>query len=158
MTTPAPTPQPEPPAQAPKELREHAERLEAENKSLRDTLLNVAFDKAGIGDTSKGLGKTMREAYKGEPEATAIAAWAKEHYDWQPPAAEPTTPTPTPNQQLGEEIAGAQQRIEAAIGDATPADPNTIDAQIVEAEKRGDFVTSLALKSQKLMAKMVAGK
>lgn len=152
MTTPAPAPQPDQPAQAPRELREHADRLEAENRSLRDTLLNVAFDKAGISDTSKGLGKTMREAYKGDPEASAIAAWAKENYDWQPPA--PPPPAPTPGQQLGEEIATAQQRIDTATGDATPANPNTIEAQIVEAEKRGDFVTSIALKSQQLMAKM----
>ena len=124
------------------------ERERNENKLLKDTLLNASFLQAGIDPHAKGLEKTMRDAYKGEPDVKAIQEWAKENYNWQPPVAPP--PEPTEGQILGREIATAQQRIDAGTQGAGSTDPNTLDVQIAEAERAGNFVLSLSLKSQKL--------
>ena len=138
-------------ADGPEQLREAKERAEARAKKYHGQLMESAFTSLGL-DPNKGIGKAVAEKYEGEPIAADISAFAVEEYSWEPPTPDPDpTPDPTPAQQIQQP---AQQRVDDALKQSTPADTPTLDSQIAAAEEKGDWQKSMALKAQQVAAKM----
>lgn len=131
----------------PPELRAALDRKTEEAKKYRGLLMQSAFSSLGF-DPSKGLGKAIAKEFDGEPTVEAISAYAAEEYGWEPPSKEETPPVqPTPQQAIQQP---AQQRVDQAIQQSTPANANTLDQQIQDAEAKGDWITAMSLKTQKL--------
>jgi hypothetical protein len=130
---------------APNWYREQMARKDAENKALKDTVTSLAFTNAGI-DTSKPLGQTMRENYRGEPSVEAIRKYAQEKFEWQPPAA----PLPEAHQ----EVVDATARVDAVTASAQSTGEITLEKQIADAEKAGDWGLSVRLKAQKMQQRL----
>lgn len=127
----------------PKELREALARREAENKRLRGILMENAFRTLGL-DPTKGIGKAIAKEYDGEPTVEAVEAYAVDEYGWEKQSGT----QPSPEAAL---IETAQQRVtQATSGSVTAPPPSDLDQQIREAESKGDWVTSMSLKAQKL--------
>lgn len=129
---------------APQWYREQMKRKDAETKALRDTVTSLAFTNAGI-DTSTPLGKTMREHYRGEPTVDEIRKYAEERFEWKAPEAA----LPPAHQ----EVVDATGRVETATKDARSVEQVTIQQEIAEAEKAGNWAQAVNLKAQLMLQK-----
>lgn len=114
---------------------------EGQINTQRVRLMERTFKDVGL-DPTTGLGKAIAKEYQGEPDPEALRNYAVEEYNWEPPAE--SAPNP-----IGAEIAQAQARVSQAMTSAEASPANPIDLQIADAEKRGDFASSITLKMQK---------
>ena len=64
------------------EVREYADRVSKENKSLREGALRTALTDIGL-NYEEGLGVAVAESYDGEINAEALGAFAQEKYKYQ---------------------------------------------------------------------------
>lgn len=137
-------------AEGPKGLREALDRKEAElaeertrNTELTSKLMQSAFKEAGL-NPLEGLGKAVAKLYEGEPDAAAVAQFAKEEYGWSGSAQ-------TSSADTASAVAAGQQRVDSALAGSSPitAEPE-LRQQIQEAERAGDWTTALALKTRAL--------
>lgn len=114
--------------QAPKELREYAQRVEAENAKLRAKAMKSELAELGL-SPDQGLGVAIVESYSGEIDAAAIAAFAQEKYKYTPEHA-PTPPAVISSERLdglstdAESVTPAQDVDEAAQITAKMNDPD----------------------------------
>lgn len=137
----------------PEWFRSTIDRQKAEVTELRGKLMDRTFAAVGI-DTSKGLGKTMRETYDGDDDPEALKAWAAEKFEWTPPSAPPAEGQ-TPAQMAAQTVVTeGQERLEQATTSASTVEPPPtgtlaeLKAKIAEAEAKGDWSTSVSLKRQ----------
>jgi len=81
-----------------KALREKAERAEALEGQLRETVFTqVPFDRDESGNLT-GIGKAVSKEYSGDLTPDAVQAYASEEYGWQPPTV------PTEAEKLTEDL------------------------------------------------------
>lgn len=116
------------------------EELRKQNNTAKVRLMERAFADAGLNPT-EGLGKAIAKEYEGDPDPAAVRKYAIEEYGWEPPE-----PAANP---LAAVVGQAQARVSQAVGatNASPVQP--LDLEIADAEQRGDFASSIALKVQK---------
>lgn len=160
MTAPGATPEPpasnEPAENTPEWYRANIERVSAENKELKGKLREGMFKQVGLHDTSKGLGKTMADAYDGDLDPEAFKAWAAERFEWQPPqAGNGEQQQQTPEQVAAQTVVSESQgRVEQATQTATSTETppsgsiQELKAQIAEAEAAGNYVDTIRLKRE----------
>jgi len=142
----------EPEDKDPKWYRETLARKDAEIAVLTDTMTNQLFSSVGI-DTSRGLGKTMRENYNGDMSRDALLAYAKDSYEWEPPKAAAVV-DPAAAAANAAIVAGLG-RIATAGQPAGSITPNEIGDQITAAEAKGDWTEAIRLKTQVLGGRML---
>lgn len=127
----------------PKELREALSRKDAENKKYRGFLMENAFTTLGL-DPTKGIGKAIAKEFDGDPTVEAVEAYAVDEYGWE-------KPTPAGGSEEAALIETAQQRVaQATAGSVTAQPPSDVQQQIRDAEAKGDWVTTMTLKTQQL--------
>lgn len=116
-------------------MRDEIDRLKTENRDLRKTAMESAFQQAGF-DTAEGVGKLLYQTYKGDPTAAAVAAFAQEEYglDTQPVA---------PSEQ-GE----FEERLDQIQAGSVSVTPQEMVDRIAAAERDGDWQSAIALKAQ----------
>lgn len=131
----------------PKGLREALDRREAELtekdaviNQLNSKLMASAFETAGL-NPLEGLGKAVAKLYDGEPDAAAVATYAKDEFGWEGP----------PRKGLPGEVAEAQARTDAAqIGSQPLVSEAELTDQITTAERAGDWQEAVRRKVQLL--------
>lgn len=126
----------------------YREQIDRKDKQLKDQgktinrqrvkLMEETFDKVGL-DPLKGVGKAVAEKYKGEANVDDLRNFAVEEYSWEPPKADSMQTT----------ITDAQGRVTEASANAVSQPQQAIDLEISEAEERGDFAATIALKVRK---------
>lgn len=151
-TTNDQTTEEEPDLKTPEGLREAKKRAEkrardeAERANIAETrLMEMAIKSAGISDPTTGIGKAVVMTYDGEPDPDAIREYAEKEFGFKPTAQAEAEP-------IAEQVEEAQQRVETVTASSTPVEPSDLDAQILEAEKRGDVQASMSLKFAKVVA------
>ncbi len=126
----------------------YRDQIDRKDKQLKDQgktinrqrvhLMADTFEKVGL-DPEKGLGKAIAEKYEGDPNEDDLRNFAIEEYSWEAPVDDSMQTT----------ITDAQGRVTTATAEATSQPQTQIDLEIAEAEERGDFAASVALKVRK---------
>jgi len=70
--------------EAPKELRDALAREKDTSHGYRVQLMSSAYETLGLSPET-GLGKAIAKEYTGEPDAEAVAKFAKEEYGYEAP-------------------------------------------------------------------------
>lgn len=156
MTTEIETPAEETPVEeatqvvesGPKELRDALKREKAENKELREILMEDAWEKVGL-KPDEGLGKAIAKEYKGKPTAEALAAYAAEEYGHNVPDAPENEKQPAID--AGTDL---QERVQSQ---SKPLVPDAPEEQRRKAEAEGDWDTAGRIKANKLAKMMRPG-
>ena len=144
MTTEqTPNPEPTDEEKDPKWYREtlarEKERIAEKDQEitvLKAQQMQMVVEQLGL-DITQGPGKAVADFYKGEPDATQVATFAKE-YGWQPPE--------TPDSGPATIIREAQQRVTAATQGGAPLTAPTELDEIQAAERAGDWPLAIRLK------------
>jgi len=127
------------------EVREYADRVKAENKTLREGALRTALSDIGL-DYEAGLGVAIAESYSGEITAEALGAFAMEKYKHQ--AAQAPVPAAVVTGEKLEDLAAQSspvtppvQEDEAAIITGKMDDPESgrVEAQASITAKSRQF-------------------
>lgn len=131
-------------------MRTRIDELTEENQKLAGRVRESAFKEAGI-DVTEGMGKAIARLYEGDSDPQAILEFAETEFGWNPSAGDqasggPSTGTPSPGVQRVRE---SQERMDRVGTSSSPADSDTLDRQIEEAQKRGDVDASMSLKIAK---------
>lgn len=129
----------------PQELRAAYKREKAENKKLKAQVMERAYSDAGL-DTSVGLGKAIFTLYDGEPDTETILAYAKDEFEWEPPATPENPQQPVIQQQ--------QTMLDNVIVNSAPVDPQTEQEALTKAESEGDYDTAGVIKAERLRRMM----
>jgi len=149
----------QPEASSPGDLRAQIEAEKARNKALRDEVLNVRFEQAGI-DPTGGPGKLLRTHYDGDATVDAIKAAALEYgiggtADTTPDAAV-TTGNPAAAQ-----VAAGDDAMDALRANSTATPEPSIDDDIAtikqkqrEAVAAGDHAAASHFTNQSIQAKL----
>ena len=126
----------------------YRDQIERKDKQIKDqgktinrqrvNLMEGTFKEVGL-DPTEGLGKAIAKEYEGDPNADDLRNYAIEEYSWEPPTDNSMQTT----------ITDAQGRIATATAEAGSVPQQQIDLEISEAEERGDFAASVALKVRK---------
>ena len=126
-----------------KGLRAQLEKTIAENKSLKADKLTDGITAIGLNEND-GLGKAIAKEYSGEYSKEAIASYAKEEYGHTFEAL------PVVNPQAAV-ITQGQAQVDAAAQGAgsAPIAPTQAEA-LAEAEAKGDYATTMAIKGQQV--------
>lgn len=114
---------------APEELRSWAERVEKENVQLRALALTSQLRDIGL-EPERGLGKAIAEKYRGAITDGAVAAFAKEEYDYEaPPPAESSAgesdASPPDAGDRAAELAAQAKAIDSTMQVGTPIESRT---------------------------------
>ncbi len=125
-----------------KGLRAQLEASIAREKKLKSTILDSAYTAIGL-DTSTGLGKAISKEYEGEASQDALTKYAKDEYDWEPPEKEVVHPQ-------AEAIAQGQEQLEQIGQTAGSISTPTKGDDLAEAEAKGDYATTMAIKGQQV--------
>ena len=141
----------ETPKEEPKGLRATIEKQsgqlkdkDAEIAGLTTQLLAPAYEDIGL-DPSTQLGKAIAKEYTGAPNVDALAAYAKEEYDYVAPE---TRQEQSPESQVIAQGHDALDRIGQTAG-SVPLSPTDGDT-LAEAEAKGDYATTMQIKSQQM--------
>ena len=126
-----------------KGLRAQLEASIKREKKLKSTILDSAYEAIGL-DTSTGLGKAISKEYEGEASQDALTQYAKDEYGWEAPIQETTHPQ-------AEAIAQGTQQLEQIGQTAGSVSTPTEGDNLAEAEAKGDYATTMALKSQQIV-------
>lgn len=143
----------QPAENTPEWFRSTIERQKAENAELRGKLMDRTFQAVGI-DTTKGIGKTMRDLYDGDDDPEALKSWAAEKFEWAPQAGNQSTGHTAEQTAAQQVVAESQDRVEKATEGAQSVDPPPagslaeLKAKVAEAEAKGDHATAISLKRQ----------
>ncbi len=141
----------------PKWYREQIEAEKAEKADLKAQLMDQAFEMAGV-DTTKGLGKTMRQHYDGSAKASEILEWAAENYEYSPTSSGPASNPQSAQDFMNQTIHQAHERQGDVGGTGAGQTDQPVDAlraRIAQAEQDKDWPTAVSLKNQ-LMVEMAA--
>lgn len=125
-----------------KQMRETIERLQEQNSTYESALRLSAFKEAGI-NPEKGIGKAIYRTYEGEIDPDNIAEFAKNEYDFDP--------AENAGGKSEDGIPASQQRTQQAMQAGRHEDPPSALDKANEAAKKGDWVTSAAMKDRELM-------
>ena len=125
-----------------KGLRAQLEKTLAENKRLKADKLTDSLTAIGLNETN-GLGKAVAKEYDGEYSQEAIAKFAFDEYGHTKPAGES-------HPQAGQ-IAQETAQLDTASQGAgsVPVAPTNAE-QLAEAEAKGDYQATMALKGQQV--------
>ena len=126
-----------------KGLRAQLEASLKRETTLKTTILDAAYDAIGL-DTSTGLGKAISKEYEGEASEEALSKYAKDEYDWEAPASEAIHPQ-------AEAIAQGTQQLEQIGQTAGSVVAPTEGDTLSEAEAKGDYGMTMALKGKQVM-------
>lgn len=125
----------------PKELREYADRVAAENTQLRTRLMRSELAEIGL-NPEEGLGVAIAESYKGDIDREAIATYAAEKYKYTFGSGQ------TPEEQ-------STQRMENLANSSQSVTPQTPPDEFVEkTQKMNDPEAGRAEAEQSLLAKV----
>ena len=139
------TPDPEAKAKTEaKGLRGQLENALDDNKKLRSTILTEAYVKLDL-DTETGLGKAIAKEYEGEASFDALAAYAKDEYGHEYAAPE------VQEDPVVQDIAQGHQALDqiGRTAGSIPVAPTDGDT-LAEAEAKGDYATTMQIKSQQM--------
>ena len=141
------------------QLRKKAEKLEAENSTLKRSMIKLAADGAGF-DTNAGvvdlvIDRFMADAGDDIFETSKFTEFAKGLGLTPSVSGEITEPAQPPagDQKPTEaeaQLAQLQANAELLRSASTTPAPSTLATEIADAEAKGDVATSIALKSQQL--------
>jgi hypothetical protein len=134
-------------AEAPKDdgkgLRKQLNASLDREKKYKTQLLDNAYEELKL-DPNTGLGKAIAKEYEGEPTLDALAAYAKDEYEYEAPAAE------SADHPQAELIAQQQAALDAVGGTAgSVVDPTQGDV-LAQAEADGDYQKTMAIKAQEV--------
>lgn len=133
---------------SPAGLRATIERLEAKLEAKEATIRELSFKIAGV-DPTKGIGKAVAATFQGDMTPEAIIAYAKAEYEWTPPeAAKPEPEIPAATTLVERAQDGADAAVAVTTGGAAGKKPD-LNAQIADAEQKGDWNRAIVLKAQK---------
>jgi hypothetical protein len=116
---------------------------DAEIADLTTQLLQTAYEDIGL-DPSTALGKAIAKEYVGAPNVDALAAYAKEEYDYTFEGQA----TQSPEGQVIAQGHAALDQIGQTAG-SVPVAP-TEGGVLAEAEAAGDYATTMAIKGQQM--------
>jgi len=143
MAEPVEETQETPDPDEPKGLRKQLKAVNARLKVYEDKDRDAVWKDAGL-DTTSGIGKAIFQVYDGEVSKEAITKFAKDEYGHDV-SVEPEVVHPQAQQ-----IAEAQQRVDNLTSTAgSVADVSQGDA-LAEAEAKGDYSTTMAIKGQQI--------
>jgi hypothetical protein len=126
-----------------KGLRKQLNASLEREKKFRTQLLDKAYTDLKL-DPATGLGKAIAKEYEGEPNMDALAAYAKDEYDYEAPASE------VADHPQAEQIAQQQAALDAVGGTAgSVVDPTQGDV-LAQAEADGDYQKTMAIKAQEV--------
>ena len=115
-----------------------------ENAALKTQLLAGAYANIGL-DPSKELGKAIAKEYQGEPTVEGLTKFAFDEYGYTKPAGEAHPQAAA--------IAQGQAQVDAASQGAGSAPIAPTDAErLAEAEAKGDYQTTMAIKGAQIAA------
>jgi len=150
-----------PPEETPNvtQMRETIDRQGGEIKGLKGQLRDQAFEAAGL-DPSEGIGQLLANAYEGEATKEAVTEFAKSK------GVELKVEAPTEAEAAAAAKAAAQKtlvtdglkRIDSAHDQSKPlvSEPS-IDDEIAQADKDGDFKLGISLRNAKQLAREQSG-
>ncbi len=141
------------------QLRKKAEKLEAENATLKRSMIKLQADGAGF-DTNAGvvdlvIDRFMADAGDDAFDTSKFTEFAKGLGLAPSVSGEITEPveSPTGNQNLTEaelQLTQLQANADLLRNASTSPQPSTLATEIADAETKGDVNTSIALKSRQL--------
>lgn len=150
MSTEETTETTEEPTPEPKGLRATIEKQSGQLKDrdakiadLTTQLLATAYEEIGLDPTTQ-LGKAIAKEYDGAPSVEALAAYAKDEYDYEAPARE----APSQESQIIAQGNAALDQIGQTAG-SVPVSPTEVDV-LAKAEAEGDYATTMNIKGQQM--------
>jgi hypothetical protein len=128
-------------------FRAHTKNVEAENKGLREQVLNQHIEAIGL-DPAKELGLAISEGYTGDFTAESVADFAKEKYSYEHESGEPVSD----NAEKLEDQETKRSVVTGTSEAVTPTSPQSrieqLDEALADPEVDGPAVAKVAIEEK----------